>query len=115
MSVTISAIELTRHTPELHRWRVDVTFDTSYPTGGEVVDVTPYLDAIDEVVVQTPVTNTGHVVSVDDATFSAGTFKALLYYGDYSNASDGPLVQVPNTTNVATAVATFIVSGKQFG
>ena len=114
MAVTLAVTQLTRYTPELERYKVDVTFDDSYLTGGESVDMSAYLPSISEVVVQTPLAS-GYGVEVIDTSFATGSFLAKLWYGDYSNGSDGPLVEVPSTTDVATVVATFIVSGKQFG
>lgn len=74
-----------------------MAFDSSYPTGGEAfslagVGVTR-LDQLDVF------PGGGYVFEWDRSTTSP---KVLAYYGDNNNASDGPLIQVPDTTNLST-------------
>lgn len=91
----------------------DVTFDNSYPDGGEPVAKADFgLDVgigfiPDFVAVKAGAGDTafaGHY----DAT--AGTLQ--LFYGDNNNASDGPLIELPDTTSAASYVARLIVVGK---
>lgn len=86
------------------------TFDTSYPTGG--LDVAaPAKSSLGLLNVQGVVAcdncaSTGHVVRYDRPTK-----KLQAFYGDNNNAADGPLIEVPNATNIATAAITVLVYG----
>jgi hypothetical protein len=75
-------------------WQGTVGFDDSYPTGGEVF--TPAgvgFVAFDRVDVAP---KNGYVFQFDYTNN-----KILAYYGDYSESSDGPLVQVANTADLS--------------
>lgn len=72
-----------------------ITFDSSYPTGGEPITLADL--GLLEVDFCMPAPRLGYVPEWDDANS-----KMLVYYGDNNNASDGPLVEVPNTTNLST-------------
>lgn len=82
-----------------------VTMDSSYPTGGEAITANQLgLTTIDAAICQT---NTGHIAQYDKTNA-----KILLYYADYDATGDGALIQVPDTTNVATVVVTVVAWGK---
>lgn len=84
-----------------------VTFDSSYVTGGE--PITPAMFGLSRIVaVYAFATATGYVPVWNRST-SAPTLMA--FYGDNNNASDGPLIEVPNTTNLSTVIADVIVIG----
>lgn len=77
----------------------DVTFDSSYPTGGEVIapaDFGPAVDAT-QILYIGPAVNAGYVI---EHVPSTGKLKA--YRADYDAVGDGPLAEVPNTTNLAS-------------
>lgn len=87
--------------------RGTVTFDSSYATGGEsftaadlgltqITDFTCELGA------------TGYA-GVWDRSKTAP--KLMAFYGDNNNASDGPLIEVPSTTNLSTVVCRFAAQG----
>lgn len=82
----------------------NITFDDSYPTGGEAV--TPGnlgLTKIEAVIING---NTGHNLQWDQANK-----KIKAYYADYDAVADGALIQVPDTTDLATVVATVVAFG----
>lgn len=80
--------------------RGTIAFDNSYPTGGESVTVHALGLSILESLTLSP--NKGYVFEWDGTTASP---KILAYHGDNNNASDGPLIEVPNTTDLSTCTA----------
>ena len=87
--------------------RGSVTFDSSYVTGGEPFTAADFgLTAITDVEAQT--STTGYVIMWDRSTTAP---KLMAFYGDNNNAADGPLIEVPNTTNLSTVVARVAVYG----
>ena len=91
----------------------DVTFDSSYPAGGEAVTPDDFglrnsITAVLAAAARDPDTaDNALVVDFDDTND-----KLVLFWGDNNNASDGPLVEVPDTTNVAAYTARLVVIGK---
>lgn len=74
-----------------------LAFDSSYPTGGETLIKSQVgLQTIDRMNIQAA----GYVCQYDSANN-----KVLVYYGDNNNASDGPLIEVPNTTDLSALTA----------
>lgn len=82
----------------------ELVWDNSYPTGGEACDLSGTFPS--EVYGGFPISDT-----VDDAGFrpryvrdtggAPATGVIQLYWGDYDNGNDGPLVEVDDTTNVS--------------
>jgi hypothetical protein len=68
---------------------LDVTFDSSYPSGGEVLDI-PSSDE-PPLSVRGGLTNGGYYCA--PVKQADGTYKLKLFYGDNNNASDGPLIE----------------------
>lgn len=86
----------------VHVHKVD--FDASYPTGGEALTVAELGFSVKpDVVLVFP--RLGHVFEYDMANE-----KLLAYWGDNNNAADGPLVEVPNTTNLSALVDVIVLS-----
>ena len=82
-----------------------VAFDASYPTGGEGLTAANLdLDSID-LVIAPPA---GGYVFEYDYTNS----KLLAYYGNY-DAADGPLIEVPNATDLALIATRILVIGEK--
>jgi hypothetical protein len=85
-----------------------VAFDSSYPnTGGTVGEPLSASDlGLSTALFVVAQPTAGYVFEYD---YSASTLKA--FYGDNNNASDGPLIQVPNTTDLSavTGVRIFAV------
>ena len=82
-----------------------VTFDSSYPTNGEVITPANLLfDArIDNIIpFDYP---QGYVPSWDQVNG-----KMRMFYGNY-DAADGPLIEVPNTTDIQTATVRAVAEG----
>jgi hypothetical protein len=76
---------------------VKLTFDASYPTGGESLTATDVgLTAINFVL---PTPFAGYVFEYDYANA-----KLLAYYQDADAVADSALIQVPNTTDLAALV-----------
>lgn len=75
-----------------------LAFDSSYPTGGETLIKSQVgIQTIDRMNIQV---NSGYVCQYDSANN-----KVLVYYADNNNASDGPLIEVPNTTDLSSLTA----------
>jgi len=88
-----------------------VTFDSSYPTGGESLPLTALglnvLENLDITNVAAAST-TNHVVAWNKSQTAP---LLLAFYGDNNNASDGNLIQVPNTTDLSATVCRFAATG----
>jgi hypothetical protein len=70
-----------------------IAFDSSYPTGGEALDI----GSASEVILHVQAgPKSGYVFEFDYANQ-----KLLAYYADNNNASDGALIQVPDTTDLS--------------
>lgn len=69
---------------------IDITNYNS--TNAEVTEITGSFGTL-LTVIPAAVTDNGYAVSWTGTSFKA-------WYGDYNNASDGPLIQVPNDTDV---------------
>lgn len=75
-----------------------VAFDNSYPTGGESIAASKFgLGKIEFLIAQS---TGGYIFAWDNANS-----KLLAYYGDNNNAADGPLIEVPNATDLAALTA----------
>lgn len=73
-----------------------VALDNSYPTNGEAVDI----DGLEQVFHMSFGDASGYAPA-----FVRSTQKTKVYYGDNNNASDGPLIEVPNTTDLSALTA----------
>jgi hypothetical protein len=88
---------------ELRFALVEYTFSSSYTTGGEAFD--PKTDSpglFREILAVLPFQKGGYTFEWDS---TAKKLKA--YWGDYNNAADGVLIEVPAATNVGAAGALF--------
>lgn len=84
---------------------VDVTFDSSYPTGGE--SLTAANLGLTKIQYVAPgVADTNYVTRYDYTNS-----KLLAYTSDYSTDVDGPLIEVANATSLATADVRLLVVG----
>lgn len=83
-------------TAEKHLYEGTIAFDSSYPTGGEALDGAGNRKYSSVWVVGG---TAGYSFSWD-----AANQKLIAYYADNNNASDGPQIQVPDTTDVASAL-----------
>jgi hypothetical protein len=69
---------------------------TSYPTNGEAITPGEFrMRSIAGIIGMS--SENGYMLGYDRANS-----KLKVYYGDYSEAGDGPLVEAPNTTDVGT-------------
>lgn len=108
MALTLTKTHVT-YEGDLKVWYGTATGDSSYPTGGEELSLTVLGFARRVVDVSVGLsTATGHVGAWDASTTAP---KLLVFYGDYSEASDGVLIQIPNATNIATAVFPLRIAG----
>jgi hypothetical protein len=73
-----------------------IALDASYPSGGEALDVSSN-ERLD-IVIAGP--NSGYVFEWD-----AANQKLKAMYADYSNGSDGVLIEVPDTTDLSAVTA----------
>lgn len=74
-----------------------IAFDSSYPTGGEAIDISSGNETLEFVHAQI---EGGYAFSWDKANQ-----KLIAWYGDYNNASDGVLIEVPNATDLSALTA----------
>lgn len=82
---------------------VTIDFDASYPTGGEALTASDVgLDRIDAVFVESGEYN---------FEYDPTNEKILAYWGDNNNASDGPLVEVADTTDLSAVSVNALVLG----
>lgn len=103
MALTVTSLEKAK----LSRLRLNVvrvTFDSSYPTGGE--SLTAAQLGLNKVTVVIPLTASGYVGEYD-----LTNSKLKAFYGDNNNASDGPLVEVANTTDLSAVTMNLVVIG----
>lgn len=83
---------------------VEVDFDSSYPTGGEsLTDTNCGLN--DDSLYVLPFAKDGYTFQYDRTNQ-----KLLAYWGDNDNASDGPQVQVANTTSLAALTGVLLLA-----
>jgi hypothetical protein len=84
--------------------------DTSYPTNGST-GVQTALQALTkdqrEIIDVKAIDSNGYVCSWDRVNL-----KLRMFYGDNNNASDGPLVEVPNTTTLNGITFRLLVTSK---
>ena len=85
----------------------DVTFDSSYPTGGLALTPTDFGFKELFAVIAEPKSTGGYQFVYDFATQ-----KLLAYWGDNAGGASGPLIQVTNGTNIATVVARVVAIGR---
>ena len=77
---------------------VEVSFDDSYPTGGEALTAGDL--GLTRVSFALAEPASGYAFEYDHTNS-----KLLAYYADYDAGADGPLIQVPDTTDLNPAVA----------
>lgn len=103
MSISVNIVKRTK---ALNAYYIvaDVTLDTSYPTGGEVVSHGELgLTSIDFVL---PSPAAGYIFEFDHANN-----KLKAFYGDYNATEDGALIQVPDKTDMSTVKVRLIAIG----
>jgi len=82
-----------------------ITLDSSYPTGGEALAAAAFgIDNIDFVSFGGA---GGYVLEYDYANA-----KVMAWYGDFNAVADGALIEVPNTTDLSTVSAHFVLVGR---
>lgn len=87
----------------------DVAFDSSYPTGGEVLDLSAYFSKTYAVLV--PEDTKGYVIKylkTTDRVVSTGLLK--VYYADYDAGADGVLIEVANELDLSALTAVRIIA-----
>ena len=109
------AVTVTANYPEYRGRRKlvtgTITFDSSYPTGGEAVTVAQLgLTLLENLQVQPGLgsTTTAYVPAWDRSKTSP---KVQAFMGDNNNASDGPLIEVANTTDLSALIVGFTATG----
>lgn len=85
--------------------------DSSYPTGGTDAFEGLLETALNyqgrKILAVVPIECGGYIPQWD-----AATGKLKMYYGDNNNASDGALIEVPNTTNLSAVTMKLLVISK---
>jgi hypothetical protein len=108
MALTLTPI-LNQEPFGAHKSRLcTATFDTSYTTGGLDVAVPARgvgISNVLAVMVCDGCSDDGHVARYDHVTK-----KLLAFYGNY-DAVDGPLIEVPNGTNIGTSDVKVLIVG----
>lgn len=86
-----------------------LTFDDSYPTGGETITAVNFgLDRFENISISQ---SKGYTF---DAIIAAGGATALIkaYYAEYSTSTDGVLIDVANETDLSAVSVTGVAYGK---
>lgn len=86
----------------------EVTFDSSYPTGGETLDLSDYFSSAETPIVAVSPQTSGYHLCHDGGTVAAGK---ILVVGTGA-AEKGVGTQVDNATNLSTLVCDVIVLAK---
>ena len=87
-----------KHLGPLKMGTVDITFDNSYPTGGEAVAASDLnLNGIH--VLLPPTARSGVVLEWDHVNS-----KIKAYYADYDAGADGVLIELPDTSSTLNAI-----------
>lgn len=105
MGLTVTINKSWRINSKLRRRDCTIAFDASHLAAGEVVTPSDFLLKIVESMTFFEMTD-GYIPSFDKTNG-----KLLAWYGDYSNGSDGPLIVVPDTTNLAAVSVRAVVEG----
>lgn len=91
----------------------DIVFDASYPAGGEAVTAADF--GFDLEITHVACGLARDPDAVDNAValdFDSAASKVVAFWGDYSNAADGVLVEVADTTSLAAYTARVVAKGK---
>jgi hypothetical protein len=83
---------------------VDVSADSSYPTGGYTLDLTA-LD-MKKIVSVEPITQVGYVIEWNPTT------SKLVFYKNQSTSNSNPLAEVPAATNLTGITVRVLVIGE---
>jgi hypothetical protein len=86
---------------------VEITFDNSYLTGGEPIDLGQI--GFDTVVGAIIPPASGYVFSLDVSVPTAP--KVLVFRGDWPNAGAAPLIEVTNAFDLSAVVARALIFG----
>lgn len=97
MALTL-ANESNQYFGNLRAYVAAITFDSSYATGGEALTA-PFGTVLCALAEQSG----GYSFEYDTTNQ-----KLKAYYADNNNASDGPLIEVPNATNLS-AITTHVL------
>jgi hypothetical protein len=96
---------------------VTVTFDNSYPTGGELFDATAYVGTPDEVRIASD-SALGYIVRYDATNKKLKVFESGNAVNDQTPTADltlnvlqSPLAEVANTTDLSALAVDLIISG----
>lgn len=81
-----------------------VAFDSSYPTGGEAFTVADLGFKVLPRWIEIE-TSAGYIFKIDRTNL-----KVIAYMGDNNNASDGPLIEVANTTDLSAVTGVRVLS-----
>lgn len=85
---------------------LDVDFDSSYPTGGESLnEVELGFPDNSTLLAVIPLPRLGYVFEYDYTNL-----KLLAYHADYSTATDGALIEVPDTTDLSAVTDVRVVA-----
>jgi hypothetical protein len=100
MALTVEQLGRTNVTGNRLTVALKITFDSSYPTGGETLDLTAYVNNIETVMVET---SGGFVFGYDRTNKKLKAFEA--------GADGDALDEVDNATNLSTVVTFISVTG----
>lgn len=95
MALTVTSVTGRKESLGSKRFEiVDLAFDASYPTGGEALTAATLGFATIDFVLVEPAA--GYSFEYDHANS-----KVIARYGDLNAAGDGPLIQIPDTTDLS--------------
>jgi hypothetical protein len=88
-------------------YKVAVTFDNSYPRGGETITVGQPIDYAfiqDQGYIASD--TAAYFINLDSATFSSGTFELLVYKAAKDSTK---MMEIPNATNLSTLAGVEVI------
>lgn len=80
-----------------------IAFDSSYPTGGEALDLSNHFDRLIAFIAFEP---TAGYVFIYDRTNK----KVKVYFADYDAGADGALIEVADTTDLSALTAVYFMA-----
>jgi hypothetical protein len=116
MALTVTKTVLKNYDPEDIVIRCEIAFDSSYPTGGEALDMTTHGDEILYAHVESHGL-LGLVIDIDATNYASGALALMVLQGDYAKTADDELTEADNAADVSTAGAAVrvIVHMKRYG
>lgn len=111
MTIAISNLTTPQMEGNRRKVRGTITFDASYPTGGEALTLRSIgLDVLEDLTFSNEYASATTTYQVK-WNKSATAPLLLAFMGDNNNAADGPLIEAANATDLSALVVRFEATG----